>query len=322
MRLGAKDGERRPRILLADDHAGVLAEAATLLATDVEVVATVPDGQQALDASLRLNPDVAILDISMPGLDGLQTARELNRAGSHAKIIMLSTDALDASVAAAIQSGARGYVAKTRMFSDLPSAIDHALAGRLFVPSLTSLPAVVPPGAGTHAVQLRLSDCACADEPSRLLRAALQRGDVAAIVATTATRAGIAERLIEGGCDLAHAEEQGKYIPLDVDDALSQVIVDGRPDAGRVAAVVDDLERRRLAAGTASGLTIVGEMSAVLCSDGKSGAAIELERLWDDLTRALRFLTVCVYPAACFREGGPELFRRICASHSTACHAH
>jgi hypothetical protein len=99
-------------------------------------------------------------------------------------------------------------------------------------------------------------------------------------------------------------------------------MVDGRPDAGRVAAVVDDLERRRLAAGTASGLTIVGELAAVLCSDGKSGAAIELERLWDDLTRTLRFLTVCVYPAACFRERGPDLFLRICASHSAACHAH
>jgi DNA-binding NarL/FixJ family response regulator len=90
MRLGANDGERRPRVLLADDHAWVLANASTLLAPDFDVVAAVGDGEQALDASFRLNPDVAILDFSMPRLDGPQTARELKRAGSHAKIIMLT----------------------------------------------------------------------------------------------------------------------------------------------------------------------------------------------------------------------------------------
>lgn len=172
MRLGASDGKHRPRVLLADDHARWLANASTFLATDFDVVAAVRDGRQALDASLRLNPDVAILDISMPGLDGLQTARELKRRGSHASIIMLTTYESDAYVAAAIQSGAHGYVVKTRMFSDLPSAIDHALARRLFVPSLTSLLAIAQPGAGTHAVQFRLSDRASWDEASRLLRAA------------------------------------------------------------------------------------------------------------------------------------------------------
>jgi DNA-binding NarL/FixJ family response regulator len=321
MRLGANDGERRPRVLLADDHAAVLAEASTLLATDFDVVAAVGDGQQALNASLRLNPDVAILDIRMPGLDGLQTTRELKRAGSQAKIIMLTTYDLDAYVAAAIQSGGHGYVVKTRMFSDLPSAIDHALAGRLFVPSLTSLPVIAQPGAGTHAVEFRLSDRASWDKPSRLLCAALQRGEVATIIATHATRDRIAQRLIGWGCDLAHAEEQGKYLSLDAEDALSQVMVDGRLDAGRVAAVVDDLERRRLAAGSASRLTIVGEIAVPLCRDGKFSTAIQLERLWDDLTRALPFFTVCVYPTECFREGGPELFLHICAPHSAVCHA-
>ena len=321
MRLRANDGKRRPRVLLADDQAWVLAEASTLLATDFDVVAAVRDGQQALDASLRLNPDVAILDISMPVLDGPQTARELKWAGSHAKIIMLTMHELDAYVAGAIQSGAHGYVLKTRMFSDLPSAIDHALAGRLFVPSLTSLLAIAQPGAGTHAVQFRLSDRPSWDEPGRLLCAALQRGEVATIIATHATRAGIEQRLIGWGCDLAHAEEQGKYLSLDAEDALSQVMADGRLDASRVAAVVDGLERRRLGAGSASGLTIVGEMAALLCRDGKFSAAIQLERLWDDLTRALPFLTVCVYPTECFREGGPELFLHICSPHSAVCHA-
>jgi hypothetical protein len=98
-------------------------------------------------------------------------------------------------------------------------------------------------------------------------------------------------------------------------------MVDGRLNASRVAAVVDDLERRRLAVGSASGLTVVGERAAVLCRDGKSEVAIELERLWHDLTRALPFLTVCVYPTEVFREGGPDLFLHVCAPHSAVCHA-
>lgn len=144
---------------------------------------------------------------------------------------------------------------------------------------------------------------------------------MATIIASHATRAGIAQRLTGWGCDLGHAEEQSKYLSLDVEDALSKLMVEGRVDASRVAAVVDDLERRRLAVGSESGLTIVGEMAAALCRDGKFSAAIQLERLWDDLTRALPFLTVCVYPTECFRQGDPELFLHTCVPHSAVCYA-
>ena len=321
MRLGANNVNSRPRVLLADDHEKLLAEASRLVQTEFDLVATAGDGRGALEASLRLRPDVAILDVSMPGLDGFQTSRELKRAGLHTRIIMLTMHESDAYVAAAIEHGAHGYVVKTRMSSDLASAIDHALAGQLFVPSLTSLLAIPQRTAGTHAVQFRLNDRALWDEPSRVLRAALQRGEVATLIASDAVRLAIAQQLTGWGCDLAQAEEQGNYIPMDADDALSQVMVGGHLDPSRVAAVVDDLERRRLAAGSASRLTIVGEMAVMLCRAGKFEVAIELERLWDELTLALPFFTVCVYPMDCFRAGGPELFSHICSPHSAVCHA-
>jgi two-component system response regulator NreC len=77
-------------VLLADNHGAILNTCARLLRDDFDLVAVVPDGRQALESALRLNPDVAILDISMPELDGFQTLRELRRAGSRARVVFLT----------------------------------------------------------------------------------------------------------------------------------------------------------------------------------------------------------------------------------------
>ena len=309
------DGERRLRVLVADDNASILAKASTRLARDFEVVAAVSDGRQALHAARRLDPDVAVLDITMPELDGFQTARELKQSGSRARIVMMTMHDADEFVEAAIDSGAHGYVLKTRMQSDLSSAIDHAIAGRLFVPSLTSL------RSNRHAMLVGTEPRLFLDDVSRLLATAIRRGDIAVIIGTEATRNGVTERLLARGCDLARATDRGTYISLDAAAAVSEIIVDGRLDVHRVAAFVDDFERSRLAA-SASNLTLVGEMAALLCADGNHEAALQIERTWDDLTRSLPFLTVCCYSTACFTEQRPQLFANICGPHSAACHAH
>jgi CheY-like chemotaxis protein len=308
---------------VADADASVLATVSTLLAERFDLVAAVTDGRQAVHAARRLDPDVVVLDVTMPELNGFQTARELTYAGLRAKIVMLTMHQSDDFIAAAITSGARGYVLKPRMLPDLEGAIDHVIAGRLFVPSLTALLAILPPpGAGGHAVQFGIHDRAGLNELSAVLAAALQRGDMAAIVVTEATRAGVAERLMANGCDVTEAEAQGRYLSMDATAALSQVMVGGRIDRSRVAAFVDDLERARLAA-SASSVTIVGEPALVLCRRGEPEAAIHLEQLWHDLTRRRPFLTVCPCPMECFSEGtAPDLFPGICAPHSAVCRAH
>src|SRR4029077_11205820 len=200
--------------------------------------------RQALYAARRLDPDVVVLDVTMPELDGFQTARELKQSGSRARIVMMTMHDSDEFVAAAIESGAHGYVLKTRMHSDLVSAIDHAIAGRLFVPSLTSLRAIAPASApGRHAMLVGIEPRLFLDDVSRLLAAAIRRGDMAAIIARGAMRDGVAERLLAKGCDLAKAIDRGTYVSLDAAEAVSQVMVGGRLDADRVAAVVDDFER-------------------------------------------------------------------------------
>ena len=316
------DGEPRLRVLLADDNVSILAKVSTLLARSFEVVAAVTDGRQALHAAQRLDPDVVVLDITMPELDGFQTARALRQSGLRAKVVMLTMHERDEFVAAAIESSAQGYVLKTRIRSDLESAIDHAIAGRLFLPSLTSLLAVTPAtGAGWHAMLFGINDRPSLNTLSGLLAATCRRGGVAALVATDATRTEIAQRLLATGDDIAQAAGRGQYISLDAREALAEVIVGGRVDARRVAAIIDDLERSRLAA-SASSVTVLGEMAPLLCRDGNPEAALQLERVWDDLTRRLPFLTVCFYSTECFGESEDSaLFPGICAFHAAVCHA-
>jgi DNA-binding NarL/FixJ family response regulator len=222
------NGEPRLRVLLADDHPLMLEATRKLLASSFDVIAAVGDGRQALDAARQLDPDVAVLDGTMPHLNGFQTADALKRSGSRATIVMLTIHQSDQLVAAAIESGVHSYVVKSRMQSDLEGAIDHAVAGRIFVPSLTSLLALAPaPGAGRHAVQFGIGPRAFPDDLSSMLGAAIRRGDVVAIIATEATRDEVTQRLLASGCDLAGAADRGTYMSLDAMEAVSQVMVVG-----------------------------------------------------------------------------------------------
>jgi CheY-like chemotaxis protein len=312
-------GEPRLRILVADDNAFVLARVSTLLAKRFDLVGAVRDGRQAVEAARRLDPDVILLDITMPELNGFQVARELTRAGARARIVMLTMHQSDGFVAAAVTAGAQGYVLKTRMLPDLEVAIDHVIAGRLFVPSLVSLLAIAPaPGIGGHSV-LAVSDRSGPQALGRLLAAALRRGDVAALVATEAVRAGVTEQLIASGCPIAEATASGRYFSLDVRTALSQVLVGGTVDADRVAAFVDDLERARLAA-RATSVTIVGEPGQMLWQGGDREAALQLERVWHDATRPHAFLTVCPYAREHGEGADPALVAGLWATHSAACY--
>jgi DNA-binding NarL/FixJ family response regulator len=123
----------RARILLADDHAGMRERVNNLLGSHFEVVAVVNDGQAAVDATARLKPDLVLLDILMPKMDGVRAAQELRRQGHSAKVVFLSVQQDEEFVAAAFESGATAYVFKSRMHSDLVWAIDRALAGEVFV---------------------------------------------------------------------------------------------------------------------------------------------------------------------------------------------
>jgi len=121
------------RILLADDHQTVLQRVCELLGDDFEIVGTVNNGRDAVVAALRLNPDVLVIDISMPVLNGLQAAQQLRSAKQPTKIVFLTVHTDRDFVTAALSAGALGYVTKSDVATDLVPAISEALAGRIYV---------------------------------------------------------------------------------------------------------------------------------------------------------------------------------------------
>jgi len=123
----------RTRVLLADDHEAVLDRVKSLLEKEFQVVGTARDGQAAIEAVAELNPDVLILDISMPVLTGIQTAVRLKLMKSEVRIVFLTVHEDPDFVREALATGALGYVAKPRLATDLPLAIKEVLAGRSFV---------------------------------------------------------------------------------------------------------------------------------------------------------------------------------------------
>jgi DNA-binding NarL/FixJ family response regulator len=123
----------RPRVLLADDHPAMLALTASALASECLVVGTVGDGRALLAEAERLHPDLIVLDITMPRLDGIEAARQLRRSHPPARLVFLTVHE-DADFArAALDAGGLGYVIKARLATDLLPAIRAALADRRFI---------------------------------------------------------------------------------------------------------------------------------------------------------------------------------------------
>jgi DNA-binding NarL/FixJ family response regulator len=306
----------RPRVLLADDHIPFLESVSRLLAPAFDIVAIASKGRQALDLARRLRPDVVVLDVAMPDLNGFQTLEQLRRDGPETRVVFLTMHRDDEFVAAAINAGAHGYVLKSRILLDLISAIDHALAGRLFVPSVTSLSTVA---GSRHTIQFHANDVHFLDEVSQLVGATLRSGEQVAIVTSEATRIGVAQRLQARQMNLAMLAERGQYVAQDSALALSQVMHDGRPDKERLAEIIHGLDQLRLAVpnGPRGRLTIVGDMTVSLCRKGDFEAALELERIWNELTRALPFFTVCSYSIDCFEHSeARNQLPNLCAEHS------
>ena len=120
-------------VLLADDHEEFLGMVVRHLELHFDVVGSVHDGKSLLQEATRLAPDLIVLDISMPALNGFETARQLRTMGCLARIVFLTVYADPDYVDAAFEAGALGYVLKSELASDLLPGLREALAGRSFV---------------------------------------------------------------------------------------------------------------------------------------------------------------------------------------------
>ena len=121
------------RILLADDHQEMLQALVGILEDEFQIVGTAGNGMRALELAASLTPDIVVLDISMPEVNGIEAARRLREEGSWAKVVFLTAHNDPDLVEAAMSAGALGYVLKSYLATDLVSAIWQASVGKTFI---------------------------------------------------------------------------------------------------------------------------------------------------------------------------------------------
>lgn len=130
---GGPVSKGRPRVLVADDHRAMLDSLVRLLTRDFDVVAAVSDGIAAVSEAEQLEPDLLVLDIAMPGLNGIAAAARLKAHGSRAKVVFVTNMRDREFVQESLALGDVGFVVKDRLVADLLPAVRQVLAGEAFI---------------------------------------------------------------------------------------------------------------------------------------------------------------------------------------------
>jgi CheY-like chemotaxis protein len=288
----------RPRIVVADDHDEMRARIATLLASDFDVVATVADGRAAVEAAAALSPDLVVLDIGMPHLNGFEAGTLIRDLPDPPWIVFATADA-DASIARAASAlGASALVPKREMLTDLVPAVRRAL---LF-----------------HAVCFYENPLLLARTVAGFIGEGLAAGQAAVVVATASHGASIREELTARGVDFEGRMKQGELLIFDADEVLNRLMVDDRLDAERFEDTINPIVDK--AAGIRKRpVRIYGEMVDVLWGNGREDAALSLEILWHQLIAGRKCSLLCGYSShVCQGEG----YNTVCDRHSHVMSAH
>jgi DNA-binding NarL/FixJ family response regulator len=317
------------RVLVVDDYAPWRRFVSSTLQTqpELEVVAEVSDGLDAIYQSQELQPDLILLDIGLPVLNGIEAARRIREVSPASKILFVSENRSVDVVEAALSTGAGGYVVKSDGASKLLPAVAAVLQGKQFVSvSLTNSDFSEPTKDPAVRITHRHEVAFYADDPSVVngyacfIESALKSGNAVIVAVTESHRASLVLRLEADGVDVAAAIKQGSCILLDSTETLSRLLVDGTLDPVRCAQVVGDLitgAAKGVKGERARRVVVCGEIAPILVSKGNAEGAIKLEHLWDEITRGYGVDTLCGYLRSPFlsTESGP-IFERICAEHS------
>lgn len=180
----------KPRVLLADDHTLMLGGLTKLLESWCEIVGSVTDGRTLVEAAAQTRPDLAIVDISMPLLNGIEAAQRVKEASPDTKLIFVSMHDATSYVQAAFKAGASGYLLKRSATDELEQAIRTVLAGNYYVtPLLTKGVVDIMVGSSTTRTSL--------DDLSSRQREVLQLVAEGHTVKEIAAQLGISVRTVE-----------------------------------------------------------------------------------------------------------------------------
>ncbi len=332
------------RILVVDDYEPWRGFVLTTLQKqpELEIVGEVTDGLQAVQKAQQLQPDLILLDIGLPTLNGIEAARRIREVSPTSKILFLSEDRSPDIAEAALSTGAEGYVVKSDAAAELLPAVNAVLGGKRFISAslagndLTdpkdehtadqNRGAVVlpfPPQnvriARRHEAGFYSDDRFALDDLTQFIGTALKAGNAAIVVATKSRRDSLLPRLQAYGLDIGAVIEQGRYVALDAADALPTFMLRGMPDPVRFLKVLGNLiaTAAMAAQGELARVAIFGEMCHLLCVQGNAEAALQVEKLGNQLVKTYDVDILCGYSLSSV-QGGMEspTYEKICAEHS------
>lgn len=317
------------RVLVVDDYELWRRYLSKRLGSELglEIIGEVSDGLDAVRRAQELLPDLVVLDVGLPSLNGIEAARQIREISPSSKIIFVSEDRSPDVVEEALSAGAGGYVVKSYAGEELLPAVEAILQGKLFL----SVGVMADRGSRastndhpegirhSHEVEFYVDDRSLVDGYARFIGSSLKSGDAVIVVVTESHRTHLFPKLEADGVDVAEAIEQGHCISLDAADTLSKLTVNDMPDPVRCTQIVADLIMRAANAvqETNGRVAVCGETSPVLLSKGNAEGAIKLEHVWDEITRSYGVRTLCGYLSNAFPNHGVQsIFQRICAEHS------
>jgi len=328
------------KILVVDDFVGFREVVCLTLQQrlDFNIVGEASDGLEAVQQAQKLQPDLVLLDIGLPKLNGIEAGRRIRKLAPNSKILFFSQESCLEVVLEALRLGASGYLLKSDAADELLIAVDAVRQGRQFVSShlrsqvfvdihdedVTSGPrAEKPPAPASgriHELASYTDDASFVEDFALFIESALKNGSVAVVIVSESHQTSLFETLHAHGWDIAAAIQQGNYISLNMSDALSNLMVDGRIDPARCFSAADDLIKVAKASnGEHARVAACGEMATVLWARGELEAALQLEHVWDEITRTRDIDTLCGYlfTGPLSQKKNSEIFQQICAEHSS-----
>lgn len=295
---------------------------------DLEILLEVSDGLEAVYRSEDLLPDLVVLDIGLPTLNGIKAGQRIREVSPNSKILFLSEQNSPEIAEAALEAGGAGYVVKSDAGRELLAAVAAVREGKRYISTrFVGQVFFATPGDDTsqdfthHELQVYPNDASFLEGFAKFIAGGLKAGNAVVVIATETHRQGLRQKLHTEGFDLDAVIRSGSYTSIDVYETLSLFMPNGQPDRARLEDAVSRFVKTASKApgGATRRVTACGECAPLLWSEGKLDAALRIEELWDEASHKYGLNTLCGYLSGTLEgEKGHHIFQKISSLHATA----
>jgi DNA-binding NarL/FixJ family response regulator len=316
------------RVLLVDDHEPWRRRLSSELQKSSprwQIIGEAADGLEAIEKARVLRPDLILLDIGMPSVNGIQAAKQILAGNPKARILFMSEHRSSDIVEAALATGASGYLVKSEASAELMHAMSASVFGWPFLsPSLAreGISERKDPQArkgARHLAGFYHDETSMFDDYAMFGEGVMKAGTTLIVVAIEPHHDAMQQRLVAQGVDLERAIGERRYLPIDVAEFLSMFMRGTLPDDALFRAAVTSVleEATRTPDGGRRHVALWGEGAPTLWRQGFADAAVRVEQLWDELATQYGVDTLCGYCGRSFTPHDEPIFQQIGAVHST-----